>query len=184
MQYQLSFGDSMRNTLLVLVCAFIFMMSTANSADNNMRPGLWEITTTSDLLWLAPQISPDNMQGLKDLAEQYGVDIPQIQMGEATSKVCITQEMAEQQNLPIFYQSELGCTTGNAIRNGNNYRLDFVCAGPQLKGNGTAKGTFTSPESFTGRTQFDGVAQGVPVNEHADISGRWINSDCGTVKPM
>lgn len=174
----------MRNTLLVLVCAFIFGMSTANSADNNLRPGLWEITTTSDLLWLAPQISSDNMQDLKDLADQYGVDMPQIQMGEATSQTCITQEMAETKNLPIFYQSELGCITRKATRSGNNYRLNFVCSGSQLKGKGAAEGTITSPESFTGRTQFDGVAQGVPVNEHADISGRWINSDCGTIKPM
>lgn len=174
----------MLRILLALVCASSFMMSTANSADNNMRPGLWEITTTSDLLWLAPQISPDNMQEFKDLAEQYGVDMPQIQMGEATSKVCITQEMAEQQNLPNFYQSELGCTTKNATRNGNKYRLDIVCSSPELKGNGIAEGTIASPESFLGRTQFNGVAQGVPVNEQADISGRWINSSCGTVKPL
>lgn len=173
----------MHKTLLALVCASSFLMSSADAADN-MRPGLWEITTTSDLLWLAPQISPDEMQNLKDLAEQYGVDMPQIQMGEATSKVCITQEMAEQQNLPNFYQSELGCTTKNATRNGNNYRLDFVCSSPELKGNGIAEGKFTSPESFLGRTQFDGIAQGVPVNEQADISGRWINSSCGTVKPL
>jgi len=174
----------MRKILLAVVCASTFMMSAANAADNNLRPGLWEITTSSDLLWLAPQISSDEMQNLEDLAEQYGVEMPQIHMGEATSKVCITQEMAEQQNLPTFYQSELGCTTQNATRNGDNYRLDFVCAGPELKGNGTAEGTIASPESFSGRTHFDGVAQGVPVNEHADIRGRWINSSCGTVKPL
>jgi hypothetical protein len=176
MQYPLSSGDSMRKTLLALVFASSFVMSTANSADNNMRPGLWEITTTSDLLWLAPQISPDQMQNLKDLAEQYGVDMPQIQMGEATSKACITQEMADQKYLPNFYQHELGCNTQNATRTGNKYRLDFVCSSPQLKGNGTAEGTLTSPESFVGQTQFDGIAQGIPVNEHADISGRWIRA--------
>jgi len=174
----------MRKTLLALLCAFSFMQSTANSADNNMRPGLWEITTTSDILWLAPQIPPEEMQKWKDLAEQYGVEMPQIQMGEATSKVCITQEMAEQQNLPNFYQNELGCTTKNATRNGSKYRYDFVCTNPELKGNGTAEGTITSPESFIGRTHFDGVAQGVPVNEYADISGRWIDSSCGSVKPL
>lgn len=174
----------MRTTLLALVCASSCMMSTANSADNNMRPGLWEITTTSDLLWLAPQISADNMQSLKNLAEQYGVEMPQIQMGEATSKACITQEMADQKILPNFYQAELGCNTKNATRSGNNYKLDFVCSSPQLTGNGTAEGTITSPERFLGRTHFDGVAQGIPVNEHADISGRWVNSSCGTVKPL
>lgn len=184
MSHGLPSGVLMRKTLLALVFASSFMMSTANSADINMRPGLWEITTTSDLLWFAPQISPDQMKNLKDLAEQYGVDMPQIQMGEATSKACITQEMADQKNLPIFYQNQLGCNTKNGTRIGNKYRLDFICSSPQLKGNGTAEGTFTSPENFLGRTEFDGFAQGNPVNEHADISGRWINSSCGTVKPL
>lgn len=174
----------MRRTLLALACISSFILSTANAADNSLRPGLWEITTASDLLWLAPQIPPEEMQNLKDLAEQYGVDMPQIQMGEATTRACITQEMVEQNELPVLYQTELGCNTKNATRNGNNYQLEFVCASPQLTGNGTAEGTFTSPESFLGRTRFDGVAQRIPVNEHADISGRWINSSCGTVKPI
>ena len=174
----------MRGVLPVLVCASSFMVSAANATDNNLRPGLWEITTSSDLLWLAPQIPPEDMRKWKDLAEQYGVEMPQIQMGEATSKVCITQEMAEQQKFPIFYQSELACETRNATREGNKYRLDFVCSGPELKGNGTATGTITSPESFAGRTHFDGVARGVPVNEPADINGRWIAESCGSVKPM
>lgn len=173
----------MRKTL-ALVFASSCMVSVANAADDNMRPGLWEITTSSDLLWFVPQISPEQMQNLKDLAEQYGVDMPQIQMGEATSKTCITQAMAEQKELPIFYQSELGCSTQNATRSGNRYRLEFICSGPQLQGSGTAEGTLTSPESFAGRTTFDGVAQGRPVNEHADISGRWLNSSCGTVKSL
>jgi len=174
----------MRGVFLVLICASSFMVSAANARDDNLRPGLWQITTSSDLLWLAPQISPEEMQKWKDLAEQYGVEMPQIQMGEATTRVCITQEMAEQQNLPIFYQSELGCNTKNAIREGSKYRLDFVCSSPELNGNGTAEGTITSPESFIGRTRFDGVAQGVPVNEYADISGRWVNSNCGSAKPL
>lgn len=174
----------MRGVLLVLICASSFMVSAANATNDNLRPGLWEITTSSDLLWLAPQIPPEEMQKWKDLAEQYGVEMPQIQMGEAISKACITQEMAEQQKFPIFYQSELGCETRNATREGNNYRLDFVCSGPELKGNGTAEGTITSPENFKGRTHFDGVAREVPVNEYADISGRWVDASCGTVKPL
>jgi hypothetical protein len=184
MQQQLPLGDLMRKTLLTLVFASSFMMPTVNAAQSNMRPGLWEITTTSDLLWLVPQIPPDQMQYLKDLAEQYGVEMPQIQMGEATSKACITQEMADQKNLPIFYQDQLGCNTKNAIRSGNQYRLDFICSGPQLQGSGVAEGTFTSPESFVGKTEFDGIVQGRRVNEHADISGRWMDSNCGTVKPL
>lgn len=172
----------MRKTLFAF--AFALTMPVAHSADFDMRPGLWEITTSSDLLWLAPQVSPENMQNLKNLANKYGVDMPQIQMGEAISKSCITEKMAEQQELPVFYQSELGCNTKNATRAGNNYKLEFVCSSLQLKGNGTAEGTFTSPERFSGRTHFEGVALGVPANEHADIGGRWIDANCGTVRPM
>lgn len=174
----------MRKTFLALVCVSSFTMSAANSADFDMRPGLWEISTSSDLLWLAPQMRPEEMQNLKNLAEKYGFDMPQIQMGEAISNACITQAMAEQKELPVFYQAELGCNTKNATRNGNNYKLEFVCSSPQWEGKGTAEGTFTSPERFAGRTHFDGVAQGLPINEYAGISGRWIDSSCGTVKPL
>ena len=173
----------MHKSLLTLALIFS-LQPAANSAEINMRPGLWEMTTTSDLLWLVPQIPPDQMQNLTDLARQYGVELPQIEMGAAMTNTCITQEMTEQKNPPVFYQNQLGCTAKNVTHNGNTYRLDFVCDSSQLQGNGSAEGTFTSRESFTGRTAFNGSAQGTPVNEKADISGRWLSSSCGAVKPL
>lgn len=165
---------------LIFVCAL--MASSASSAEINMRPGLWKMTTTSDLLRLVPQISPDQMQGLMNFARQNGFDLPRIQDGAAISDVCITQEMADQKTPPVFYKTQSGCTVKNAARAGNKYTLDFVCANPQLNGNGRAEGMFDSPESFSGRTEFDGVAQGNPVSEHADTSGHWVSASCGTGK--
>jgi hypothetical protein len=182
MHHQLPSGDSMRKTLLPLVFISSLLASAAHSAEQTLRPGLWEMTTTSDLLKLVPLIPPDQMQNLMSLARQNGFDVPEIKNGAALSRTCITQAMAEQRNLPGFYQNRAGCTAKNAIHTGNKYKLDYVCASSQLKGNGTAEGTITSPESFSGQTQFDGVAQGNPVNEHADISGRWITASCGAVK--
>lgn len=174
----------MRNILIVLTLVSPLSASIANAAEFNMRPGLWQIATTSDLLWLAPQIPPDQMQNIKDLAKEYGVEMPQIENGAAISSACITQEMANQKTLPSFYQTELSCTSKNATRIGNNYKVDFSCNSAELKGNGTAEGTITSPESFSGQTHFKGEAQSNPVNERADISGKWINASCGTVKPL
>jgi hypothetical protein len=173
----------MYKSLFAVVSISLFF-PTANSAETNMRPGLWEITTTSDLLWLVPKIPQDQMDNLKDIAKEYGFDLPQIQNGAATSSACITQEMANQKNPPDFYQNQMGCTAKNSTISGNKYRLDFVCANAQLKGNGTAEGTFVSMESFKGQTQFKGLAQGNPINEKADISGQWINASCGSVKPL
>lgn len=173
----------MRKILLPLAFASVMLVSAAHSAEINMRPGLWEITTTSDLLRLVPQIAPEQMQNLMNLARQNGFELPQIQNGAATSRTCITQEMADQKILPDLYQNQSGCTAKNAIHSANKYKLDFVCTSSTLKGNGTAAGTLTSPESFSGRTEFDGIAQGNPVNQHADISGRWINASCATAAP-
>ncbi|NMM37196.1 MAG: DUF3617 domain-containing protein [Glaciimonas sp.] len=165
--------------------SFVFVCSlpvlTAHSAESNMRPGLWEMTTTSDILKLVPQIPPDQMQNLMNLAKQNGFDMPQIQNGAATSKVCITQQMADQKIPPDFYQNQSGCSAKNATHIGNKYRLEFVCENANLKGNGTAEGVFTSSERFSGRTEFDGVAQGNPIREHADTSGRWVSANCKTV---
>ena len=160
------------------------LVPAANADEANLQPGLWQITTSSDLLKLAPHLSPDQMQNIKDLAKDYGIEMPQIENGAAISQACITQEMVNQKTLPNVYNTELGCTSKNTTRNGNNYKVDFVCASPDLKGNGTAAATITSPEAFTGQTNFTGEAQGNPVNEKADINGKWMNASCGAVKPL
>ena len=174
----------MRKILIGLTLICPLLAATAHAAENNLRPGLWQITTTSDLLLLVPHLPPDQMQGIKDIASEYGLEMPQIENGAAISQTCITQEMADHKTLPNFYNAELGCTSKNATRNGSYYKTDFVCASPDLKGKGTAEGSITSPEAFTGQTNFTGTAQGNPVNERADINGKWINASCGAVKPL
>ena len=174
----------MRKILIGLTLIAPLLAHAANAAETNMRPGLWQITTTSDLLLLAPHIPPEQMQSIKDLASEYGLEMPQIENGAAISQTCITQEMAKQKTLPNLYNAQLGCSSKNATRSGNNYKIDFVCASPDLKGNGTAEGTITTPEAFTGQTNFSGEAQGNPVNERADINGKWMNASCGAVKPL
>lgn len=168
---------------LVLFIAYFGLMPGIAAANSTIRPGLWEVTTTSDMLRLT-RISPESLQNLKDLAEQYGVDISQMPTGEASSQVCVTPETANSDRVPNFYDAELGCETQSATRNGNRYRFDFVCSSAQIKGKGTAEGTFSNPQQFTGRTHFNGTAQGIAVNERADIRGRWLGADCGGVNPL
>ncbi len=174
----------MRKILVGLVLTTQLFAATAHAAETNLRPGLWQIETTSDLLLLVPHIPADQMQGIKDIATEYGLEMPQIENGAAISQTCITQQMADTKTLPNFYNAQLGCTSKNASRNGNNYKTDFICNSAELKGNGTAVGTMTNAENFTGQTNFTGTAQGNPVNEQADISGKWINASCGAVKPL
>ena len=174
----------MRKVLIMLTFLTPLLASAANPSEINMRAGLWQIETTSDLLLLAPHIPPDQMKNLKDLAGEYGLEMPQVENGAAISQACMTQEMADQKTLPNFYQSESGCSSKKASRSGNNYKVDFVCNGADLKGNGGAEGAITNPEAFAGQTNFIGTAQGNPVNERANVNGKWVNASCSAVKPL
>jgi hypothetical protein len=170
--------------LLLAITLISPLSASANAAEINLRPGLWEITTTSDLLLLVPHIPADQMQSIKDLANDYGLEMPQIENGAAVSSTCITQEMANQKSPPVFAENQLGCTTKTSTRTGNNYKMDFVCDSADLKGNGIAEGVINSAEKFSGQTKFNGLAQGNAVNEQANVSGKWVGASCGDVKPL
>lgn len=161
-----------------LLFILLLIMSATSWATNNIRPGLWEITTTSNLLTMVPNIPSQQMQKITSLVEQYGLQMPQIQNGAATSKVCITQQMADQDVPTYFYESQSGCTVNNVTKTGNHYKVNLVCTNTHFQGNGIAKGSFTNPEHFTGQTEFDSVVQGMPVFATAETSGRWIEENC------
>lgn len=162
--------------------ALLGFTSLACSAESNMRPGSWEISATSNLLTLAEQIPPDQMQNLSNLARQYGVAMPKIKNGAASSKVCITPEMAAKEIPPYIFHQQSGCEARNATRAGNHYSADLACTGDQIQGEGKAEATLTTPESFSGYTRFNGLVRGIPVDERAETSGRWISSNCADEK--
>jgi len=163
-----------------LIGLLLMLAPSLGSAEITARPGLWEVTTTSVLLGLVPEIPPDQLQKLSKLARKYGVVMPQIQNGVATSKICVTPQMAEQQIPDYFLQRQSGCSIKKTAQTESGYTLDLVCAGPEIKGSGKAEGTFTDPETFSGQTNFNGVVRGAPVNDRADTSGRWVSENCKT----
>lgn len=162
----------------------ISISPVTGAAENRIRPGLWEVTTSSMLLALVPRMPPEQMQQLTDIAKQYGLDLPRIHDGAATSRVCITQQMAEQEIPSYFYAAQAGCSVENGTRIENTYKMDLACSHPELRGNGKAEGTFTTPETFSGWTTFSGTLQGRPVSEQADTSARWVSPTCASGKKL
>ena len=168
--------------LTSIVCLLSITMPVS-AAQNNIRPGLWEVTTTSDLLALVPHIPSEQMQQITNLARQYGLIMPKIQNNAATSQVCITQAMAAQEIPTYFYDDQSGCTVKNATRTGNRFQIDLVCNNAQFQGDGTAEGVFVNSEKFTGHTEFDSTVMGNPVHATAETNGRWIGETCSVVQP-
>ena len=159
-------------------------LTTASFANQHIRSGLWEITTQSELLALVPHIPSDQMQQLNALAKRYGVKLPKVENGAVVSKLCITEEMAQQEIPTYFYENHSGCTVHNASRTGNNYKLDLVCNNKHFKGKGVAEGSFINPHQFEGSTEFDSTIQGTPVPVHATMQGHWIGEHCTAANPL
>ena len=174
----------MNKLTIALIFTTTILSTAVNAKPYNMRAGLWELRTSSDLLRLVPHIPADQMKNMEALAKEYGLEMPEIENGAAVTRTCITQEMAAQNTLPKFHQEALGCTSNKATRDGNRYKVNFTCDSAELKGDGSADGLITSPQSFSGSTQFKGQAQGASINEKADIAGKWVGASCGNVKPL
>lgn len=161
-----------------------FIVLTPGFADHHIRPGLWEIATRSDLLSLVPHIPPEHMQQLHNLAKRHGIKLPKIENNAVASKICITDEMARQEIPTYLYEYRSGCTVQNAIRTGNRYRLELTCANKHFQGTGSAQGTFATPESFTGTTEFESTVGAAPLFATAEIQGHWVNEHCTAANPL
>lgn len=165
-----------KSTIPVLLCSLL-SLSTAWAA-GQMKPGLWEMTMQSDALKNMPQIPPEQMEQMRKM----GVNVPQITNGGMVTKVCITKQMADDY-APGMEQNETGCQSKNYQRSGNSYSVDIVCNGPDMKGQGKAKGSFNGDTSFTSSYDFKGTMDGEPFNQRQETKGKWLGADCGNVKP-
>lgn len=160
----------------------LFMLSAAAGAwaAGQIKPGLWEMTIRSDAMKSMPKISPEQMEQMRKM----GISVPRMQANGMVTKVCISKEMAERDELPAMTQRELGCQARNMQRNAGSYSMDIVCDGSGMKGEGKAKGSFSGDGSFTSTYDFKGTMHGQPVDQHHETSGKWLSADCGNIKPI
>lgn len=163
-----------------LTLALLMLPMLSASAADQMKPGLWEMTMKSDAMKSMPKIPPEQMEQMRKM----GINVPQMQDGAMVTRVCVSREMAERDQLPQAMGKDMGCQPKNMQRSGNGYSLDIICDGPAMKGEGKAKGTFAGSERFTSTYDFKGTMHGQPVNQHHESSGKWLGADCGDVKPV
>lgn len=166
--------------LAAFVSACALSIAIPASAAGNMKPGLWEMTTQSPLTKNLPKVSPEQIEQLK----QMGLDISQLQSGAVVGRVCITKEMAEREELPPLNEKEAGCEITKQSRSGATYLMEMRCDRADMQGTGSSKTVFANSESFSSTADFSGTVQGLPVRDRIDTSGRWLSSDCGSVKPI
>jgi hypothetical protein len=153
-----------------------------------IKPGLWETNNKmggnakmQDAMALMQQqmakLGPEQRARAEGLMAKHGVSIGN---DGVAVKMCVTPEMAAQQQLPL--QQHGNCTYQHAPMTGNSMKYSFTCTNPQASGDGTV--TFASPTSYTSAMRVTSSATGSPETVSVDSIGHWVGADCGGIQPM
>jgi len=156
----------------------------------DVKPGLWEQTMTMEMTGgpAMPQMTPEQLAQLPPAmrARLEGM------MGGApqtiTTKVCQTKEsLADAQT---YARQQNSCTSTLTSMSATKVEYHTDCTG-RFKGSGDFVVERVDPE----HTKTTGVLKGVsstgkkgdaeqPINQKMTISGKWLSTDCGDVKPF
>jgi hypothetical protein len=173
----------MRKTLIAALAAGALAVP---AWAQSMKPGLWEISNKASggqqeqamaqLQQQLAQMPPEQRKQMEAMMAQRGMRIAPAGGGMAM-RVCMTREMVERNEVP----TREGCTSTRQQRGGNTIKVAFTCASPPSSGEGEV--SFT-PESYTSHMVVKSKAQGREDTMVVDATGKWLQADCGDVKPI
>jgi len=179
-----------RSAVLAIVTLFAAAFTALPAAAQNMKPGLWEVQSKmggeqgaqmaaaqAQMQQQMASMPPEQRKMIQDIMAGKGISMSPGTGGGMAVRVCITKEMAARNEAPTQRDD---CKQEQFQRNGNTTKFKFTCSNPPSSGEGTV--TFNSPESYTMHMKMTGGRQ--PGTMTMDAQGKFISSDCGSVKPI
>jgi Protein of unknown function (DUF3617) len=202
MRYHCLGGGSKNVKKILLAIVTMYPLATicpvamrAQDIKLDVKPGLWENTTTSQISGLQmpanmPQLTPDQLSKMPPDARarveammKGGPGAPQTN----TSKVCLT---SQQLSGPMFPKMDKSCAYKLTGSSSSSQNIHVECAIGSNKTSGDL--TFNRVDSehlkgdmlmkATGDSSTNGsVGQNMTIK--LNFSNKWLSSDCGDVKP-
>jgi TolA-binding protein len=176
-------------THYLVAASLLAIASTAGA--QSMKPGLWEVTNKvqsgsgqmeQQMAQMQQQLAnmpPEQRKMMEDMMKQRGMKLGGPGGGMST-QVCVTKEMAERNE--VATRQDGNCTSKHSARSGNTMKVSFTCANPPSNGEGEV--TFMGPDSYAMKMTMNTTVQGRPEKMMMDGAGKWLGSDCGSVKPF
>lgn len=176
--------------LATLMCAACAAPAFAQSG--KPRAGLWEYTmqmsgagTNADLgaaqQKMAAEMAklpPDQRKMVEEMMAKRGIgSTPQ---GGTTVKSCLTQEAVDRED---FGGQRSDCRQEVVSRTASTVSLKVTCSGPPPS-TGEATLTILSPTTYAMKTVMTTAHDGKPTQLTIDGTGKWLGTDCGSVKPV
>ncbi len=151
----------------------------------NLRPGLWEMTSSAQTSGMPPipqemldRMPPDRRAKLEAsiAARQAAGAKPHMR------KTCVTPKSL-QRGLKFDERAESGCEQTVTSSTGKTMDVQIACRGARQRTTGTMHFIAAGPESVRGTIDMtigDGTHN---MNVKSVIEGKWLAADCGDVKP-
>jgi Protein of unknown function (DUF3617) len=175
-----------------LVAGLAVLSSAAVLAQPRIRPGLWEETVAMKTDNAQANAAMEQMKArLASMPPEQRAAIEKMMAGRGVGatpggapsvmRVCITKEQIDRGFTP---DRDKRCSRMNVNTSGNVTTFDFACTSEHH--NVTGHGTFTAlgDKAFTVTTVADSTSQKVAMQMQSDVTGKFVSSDCGDVKPI
>jgi len=175
--------SSTKFCLLIIVCMPVAALSAQAQAAPPIKPGLWELRMEHDV---NGQKAPDMSDALKNLSPEARQQVEAamkkrgVGMGtEGINKVCYSKETIEQNR---WAEQRSSCKTTFSSRTAASWKWHSSC--PQYGSESDGEATFSSPENYVIKTSSVSKMGDASRTSHMTITGKWLSSDCGDLKPL
>jgi len=173
----------------VMLCPLAMLAQDIRPVD--IKPGLWENTTTSQISGLSmpsmPQLTPEQ---LAKMPPQARAQIEAMQKGSPqthTMKACITRE---QLSRPLFDNGDKSCSYKLTSSSSSSQTIHVECTRGNTKTAGDLTLNRVDSEHLKGdmlmKTTGDSStagSMGQNMTIKLSFSNKFLSSDCGDVKP-
>lgn len=173
------------------------VIASAPASAQTMRPGLWEVKNTIEgaddsrmqemekaqqqmraMREKMASMPPDQRQAVEAMMSRLG-PLPQIDEDGMTIKLCVTPEMAAENQPPVHQRGN--CTSKRSAPVGGVMKISYVCTSPASSGEGTI--TVSSDTAYTMNMTMNTIEGGRNQTTSMSSKGKWLAASYGDVEP-
>ena len=179
-------------TVFAALAAVLVTVAALPASAQGMKPGLWEVNSKmggnpemdkamAQMQQQLASMSPEQRKMMEDMMAKQGVGGMGAGAGRGfVTKICISKEMAERNQMPVQQQGD--CKTTISDKTSSSMKMAFTCTNPPSSGEGQV--TFISDSAYSMKMKVNSQIQGKAQTTTMDGTGKFVAADCGNVKPM
>lgn len=169
----------------ILIGTVVLCGTAAWAAEFDVRPGLWDMTTTTQMSGLPPIPNFDQIpaeQRARIEAAMKNVTGPHTN----TTKTCVTKEGIEKAIAQASSNSRNKCDPKIVSMTASKVVMHIECT-PDAKNAAKTSGDMTlerqDPEHVTGTGTMKSTGSGHTMDIKWTMTGKFVSAECGNVKP-